>query len=98
MIGAELRLPHYYYRRISYSVDLDDFLMLEESAERLVNPYGNADKEKETEAAGPGRETAPEAELKRVCVVSLSSNKKVSYQHFVNPYSLIAFRKGFISV
>lgn len=34
--------------------------MLEESAERLVNPYGNADKEKETEAAGPDRETAPE--------------------------------------
>lgn len=44
--------------------------MLEESAERLVNPYGNAYKEKETEAAGPDRETAPEAELKPSVSVS----------------------------
>ena len=44
--------------------------MREESAERLVNPYGNADKDKETEAAGPDRETAPEAELKPSVSVS----------------------------
>ncbi|KAK8499197.1 hypothetical protein V6N12_076047 [Hibiscus sabdariffa] len=31
----------------------------EESTERLVNPYGNADKEKETEAAGPDRQRKP---------------------------------------